>query len=369
MKSSALLETRRVRILLMLLLSGAILLLSFLTEKSIHDVKESGGSPIRIIGKQNFPLREISGMYMFPESTGKVRQVYLIGDAHGILGIANWDGQSLTDYRLIDFSQSMTEAWGLCSGTQVTGCQEHLRFITSQWEAVTSDASRKAFLLHEQLGTIFVIDPESQEISSLISLESFSIGQDKKTRLSQHHQKKLKNAMGEGLLLLKNGHILVAKERGDPALIEFGPEGSDSVGYHKELWVADTAVFPIPERKNRLFPLKIWRLPERLKSCDMSELGVDKEGSLLVLSQSCGWISRLNSLLPEDSFLSFKEMWSLPGELRKAEAFVIPEAGMFLVAEDQESSSVMNVFVLSSGMEATMPVATALHKQGLLSEN
>jgi hypothetical protein len=39
------------------------------------------------------------------------------------------------------------------------------------------------------------------------------------------------NARGEGLLMLRNGHLLVAKQREKPRPIEFGPPDHESRGF------------------------------------------------------------------------------------------------------------------------------------------
>ena len=54
------------------------------------------------------------------------------------------------------------------------------------------------------------------------------------------------NALGEGLLLLRNGHLFVVKEEKPRQLLEFGLPGERAQGLHGDLLIADRGRFPTP---------------------------------------------------------------------------------------------------------------------------
>lgn len=322
-----------------------VLGLAALIDGVFEDYDSVSGIQTGIIHEQLFPLQEISGMYLFPKKAGQEQKVYLVGDTKASLGISYWNGTKLRNHKVIDFSLAIGRKWGLCKSLKVSGCEDYLKMITSQWEAVTSDKSEKAFLLHEQLGTIFVFDPDSDEIVSLINLDSFTMGADK-TRYKSTVSKE--NAMGEGMILLRNGHILVIKERYKPSVIEFGPPGSEPEGYHKDLWVSDQYEFPIASEQYTMVPLKIWTIPKQHKNCDLSELSPDQSGNLWLLSQQCSWLASLSDLYVNKSEMGFESFLRLPSKLKKAEAFIIPEPGLFVVAEDKQSMKRPNIYMIRS---------------------
>ena len=345
MISFSFLQKKRYRAALLGLTFLVVLGLAALIDGVFENYDSVSGPQTGIINEQAFPLQEISGMYLFPKKAGQEQKVYLVGDTKASLGISYWNGTKLRNHKVIDFSLAIGRKWGLCKSLKVSGCEDYLKMITSQWEAVTSDKSEKAFLLHEQLGTIFVFDPDSDEIVSLINLDSFTMGADK-TRYKSTVSKE--NAMGEGMILLRNGHILVIKERYKPSVIEFGPPGSEPEGYDKDLWVSDQYEFPITGKQYTMVPLKIWTIPKQHKNCDLSELSPDQSGNLWVLSQQCSWLAGLSDLYVNESEMGFKSFLRLPSKLKKAEAFIIPEPGLFVVAEDKQSMKRPNIYMIRS---------------------
>src|SRR4029079_4251463 len=69
------------------------------------------------------------------------------------------------------------------------------------------------------------------------------------------------NSRGEGLLLLRRGHVLIAKERDTACLIEFGPPGDRPIGVTADTVLAPAAPVQTPETTQcAAVPLAVWSL-------------------------------------------------------------------------------------------------------------
>ena len=162
--------------------------------------------------------------------------------------------------------------------------------------------------------------------------------------------------MGEGLILLSNGHILVIKERYEPSFIEFGPAGSLPQGYGKDLALGADQEFPIQSEQFSLFPLKVWKITKNFSNFDLISISLGPDGSMYALSQQCRWIARIPGLDPESTQAGFSAVWSLPSKITKAEAFIVPDENHIVVAEDKKSIKKPNLFILEKpGSETRAP--------------
>ena len=86
----------------------------------------------------------------------------------------------------------------------------------SQWEAVTADATGRVFVLQEYPGHVFVFAPALDALVAALALDMPDEDGWQRAWVKDE------NARGEALALLKNGHVLVVKQK-KPRLIEFGP--------------------------------------------------------------------------------------------------------------------------------------------------
>ena len=77
---------------------------------------------------------------------------------------------------------------------------------------------RQVFVLQEGADRVLVFDERLTAVNREITL---SVPRDQPDLGPEWYGDD--NARGEGLLLLRNGHILVGKQRKEPRLIEFGP--------------------------------------------------------------------------------------------------------------------------------------------------
>jgi hypothetical protein len=94
----------------------------------------------------------------------------------------------------------------------------------SQIEAVCADGLGRVLLLQETPARVEFIDPKTLKVVSSIDLAVEGRG-----RIARSWSDP-KGSRGEGAVLLRGGHLLVAKEKKPAAFIEFGPPHSRSRG-------------------------------------------------------------------------------------------------------------------------------------------
>jgi hypothetical protein len=145
-----------------------------------------------------------------------------------------------------------------------------------------------------------------------------------------------KGSGGEGVVLLRGGHLLVAKEKKPPALIEFGPSGSSPRGLARGGALANGARWPIPEGRHEFVALSVW-FPDRLLTSvceDFSDLEVGPDGHLYLLSDKSAAIARLDDLRPRDDTARCTAIWQLPKLTGKPEGLAFTPEGRAAVALD-----------------------------------
>ncbi|MFO0675557.1 MAG: hypothetical protein U0169_03425 [Polyangiaceae bacterium] len=205
----------------------------------------------------------------------------------------------------------------------------------SQWEAVFVDGADRLLVLEEDPGRVFVLS-DTRRLVHRIDLEvpsSDPLHDDWKDEPSSR---------GEGMVPLKNGHVLVAKEKNrkekDPlALVEFGPRGESASGYRPGD-AALSAAFPVPPGDTSTFvPLATWHLSDKAMEItkDVSELTVGPDGILYVLSDESRLVARLEERLStEEDKVRFKAVWKLPSTVEKPEGLVLLPDFRAIVASD-----------------------------------
>jgi hypothetical protein len=211
----------------------------------------------------------------------------------------------------------------------------------SQWEAVASDGTGRVFLLRERPAALLVLDADLGTLLTEIALDASNdpdVGEDWRDD---------SNSLAEGLILLQNGHILVAKEKDPPALIELGPEGDAPQGFGPGEAATDTT-FPLSSSAT-FIALHSWPLSSSAKKAapDISDLATDPDGALYLLSDEGRLIARLEaSLGPDEAHAKLATTWKLPKKAKKAEGLVFLPDHAALVAIDTDDTH-DNGYVLS----------------------
>jgi hypothetical protein len=200
---------------------------------------------------------------------------------------------------------------------------------------VASDSTGNVFLLEEDPGAVYVLD---RTLSKGLNRIQLNITAEHPLR---EDWDKDSNSRGEGFILLKSGHILVAKEKEPPVFVEFGPSADspqgliDEKGESAAVGLDDT--FPLPLQRDTVFvALKVWTVNGPfLLDGDLGEIAFAPDDSLLLLSDQLRSIFMVpdKKQFQQDS-VEVSEMSGLPKELGKPEGLVVTPWGQVLIVVD-----------------------------------
>lgn len=240
----------------------------------------------------------------------------------------------------------------------------------SQWEAIAMDGKDTICMLSETRSEISCLDRGLQQDRGSFSLDTSSIG-DLDSAWKVHP-----NSRGEGMILMKKGHVLVLKEKEPPMLVEFGPEGDAPMGYGPSTFLQADEAFaglqPVdpdkadqpdqPDRRaspQRLIALKTWKFSAHLSDLakDASEITLGPDGRVYLLSQEGSALIRLErTLKPDENKVGVDHgaYWNLPAGLEKAEGLVIDTHMRPWIGIDIKQAHKPNLFRLSP-IEAAAP--------------
>jgi uncharacterized protein YjiK len=258
------------------------------------------------------PIREVSGL------AGRAGRYFAIGDR----------SSTVVTFRL-----------GGDAGVTLTDVVKHNPAPApgkkgSQYEAVTLDGKGNVVVLSE-LGEVIVLGADCDRETASTQLDWSSVNP-----LVHGHVDD--NSLGEGMVILSSGHILVALEKSPTALIEFGPAGEAALGFPTSSAVLGAAFAPAEQ----LVALHAWEIDDSHLP-DLSEISVGPDGALWGLSQEGGNIVRFERTLgPDEARASVKDHYALPSEIVGAEGLVF-EGTRPVVARDRSAKS-KNLFILDA---------------------
>jgi uncharacterized protein YjiK len=276
-------------------------------------------------------LREVSGICERAAGGGRSRQLLAIGDdSHHVL-VGDLEPEVPASFARHDLEPLLAAA-GVRIGR------------SSQWEGVDTDETGRVFVLREVPGTVFVFDPA---LGRLLHVLGLTVEDDPDEQRAWEADE---NALGEGLLLLRNGHLFVVKEEKPRQLLEFGLPGEQAQGLHRDLLIADTGRFPTPGEPAAVFHmLSSWDLGgEALERVgDLSDVAIGPDGRVYLLSDESNCIARLQDRVPPESgTVAVDRIWHLPDRLHQPEGLVITAAWDVLVATDHAEER-ENLFLLN----------------------
>lgn len=295
-----------------LLLSGCAV--SSATNESVADAEdELRGTKTKVVESRPLPIVEVSG-----------------------LGQRRVDGA--TTYLAIGDSSPTIVTFAIGEDGDVSDVQAHdlTRLFgrnAPQWEAVAGDGAGRVFVLAESTSTIAVLDPRLENVTHTIRLEipaPFPLASAWAAD---------ENSRGEGLVLLANGHVLVAKEKNPPAIVELGPRGAAPEGFRAELALGERAFSLPPSGESELVALKHWELKAKDAKPigDISELTVDSDGRLYLLSDQGRAIARLERELdPAEDKIDVKALFALPSKVDKPEGLVFASDAPFVATDGKK---------------------------------
>jgi hypothetical protein len=262
------------------------------------------------------PLEEVSGICLRRGPAGELSLV-AIGDR---VAVAAWFVQPTDDMASLDWHTA--DVAGL-EGT-------HLPQDDPQIEAVCADGAGRVLLLQESPPRTELIDPAARRVVASITLEI--PGDDDLARSWVDPA----GSQGEGAVFLPDGHLLVAKEKGPSALIEFGPPGAQATGLSRGGALPPGESWEIEPGDHRYEALATWWPDKALrKACaDFSDLEVGPDGHLYLLSDKSDSIARLAGLAAPGGEVTALATWRLGDLDGKPEGLAFTPNGRAMVALD-----------------------------------
>ena len=282
--------------------------------------KDKGGKVkpgrLRVHRVVDAPIKEMSGICL-RRGRGARMSLLAVGDR---LAVAAWVRLSGDDRGKLD--------WHKKNIARLVGSR--LPRHDPQIEAVCADGAGRVLLLQESPARAELVDLAASRV--VASIELAVRGRDKLARSWSDP----KGSRGEGVVLLRGGHLLVAKEKDPRALIEFGPAGARSRGLAPGGALAAGARWPIAPGGHRYVALAAWWPDKALaKACgDFSDLEVGPDGRLYLLSDQSASIARLERLERGGGTAALAAVWRMKGLDGKPEGLAFSAAGRPIVALD-----------------------------------
>jgi hypothetical protein len=283
-------------------------------ESEVLDADDDAGR-LGVVGFTKVEGKELSGM-TYRSGGGNGIELLVVSDSSYKLFSVNFKAGLAADTYYYDLKDVIPDEF---------------RDSKSQFEAVAATKSH-VLILRENPGNIFVF---SRDLGSFVQAITLKVP---KTHEIYDDWKGDPNSRGEGMILLKNGHILVVKEKSPVQLIEFGPKNAAPAGYQPGDALNPDEVFPLSSgTKIDFYPLKVWDIgnsSEHLLN-DVSELAVGPDGKIYALSDQSARIALIESgLTPTEGKFKVKSTWKLSKKVSKPEGLVITSQFEPLVTSD-----------------------------------
>lgn len=264
-----------------------------------------GKSPkLKVLDIGDVPLREVSGLALSGGS------LLAVGDHDPVV-----------------FSAAL-EPWPLrWQGTDLAGLG--LPEGGVQFEALEPAGEHTVLVLQEQPARVLHLDLAQPALVGTLLLDVPEGHRLREAWLGD------RSSRGESLVLTERGHLLVVKEKGPPAILEFGPPGDAPVGWRRGVQPA-----PPAPGDSTLTVLATWWLGEGMQQQmpDISDASVGPDGRLYLLSDRGSAIARMpDQLDPRGGTVEPTAVWRISGSPEGPEGLVILPDGTPLVGLDTKS--------------------------------
>jgi hypothetical protein len=225
----------------------------------------------------------------------------------------------------------------------------------SQFEGVACDGEGRVLVLQEGPERVLVLSRSLDALVHTIRLVVDPVDPDFGEKWHEDD-----NARGEGMLLLRDGHLLIAKQRKPIRLIEFGPLADEPLGISPDTLLPAGAPFDLPlgDDSARFAVLASWKLADGEDEDafeSINDLACDADGRLYLLSSRTRRIACIEEILRADEkHAKFARVWDLPdgtpgGEDDRPEALALPFDGAALVGIDTKKPGDNVAFVRGLG--------------------
>lgn len=271
---------------------------------------------LQVLRRADVPLTETSGLCLRREADGSTT-LLAIGDHEATIAWCRLPHD--VDGELTWATADLTRADG-------TALPEH----DPQLEAIASDGAGRVLLLQETPTRCELIDPPSVEVIARISLEVE--GESDVARSWRDPD----GSHGEGCILLRDGHLLVAKEKDPMAIVEFGPAGAEAIGVGPGAALPAGEAWDVGAGDLAYVALATWLPDDALaKACgDLSDMQLGPDGHLYVLSDQSTAIARLHDLPATGGVARASALWTLDDVDGKPEGLAFLPSGYAVVALD-----------------------------------
>lgn len=205
-----------------------------------------------------------------------------------------------------------------------------------QRESIASDSTGRIFVLGETSGIMTIFEPNGKTVKHTITIKypsAWSSG----------------NAGAESFVLLKNGHMLLVKEKDPVTIAEVGPEGAAPKGFTKGMGVRYKDTYPLPSgTSSKLAILKTWSLGDNTGSIatDVSDAAIGPSGDLYLLTdQGRAILQMQDGISTSEGKVKALKVWNLPKDVKKPEGLTFLDDGTPVVCSDMPDPGAQ-VFVL-----------------------
>ncbi len=248
---------------------------------------------LAVVKSFTLPMAEVSSLAL--REVASQREICAVGDESSCIVIASLSAQGeITSVRTVDVRSLIDEE----------ACGE--------WEGLAADGAGNLFVLQER-GRLLAFNANVDVLLGVLQLPAYR-----------------GNSGAEGVLLLRNGHLLILQEKQPARLVEVGPRGAASIGINAGLFEPET--FPWPAENAVYEELQSWSV----ELDDISDVAVS-EGRLFLVSDASKCIAEIESTLPaEGGEARVLERWKLEKQTKKAEGLVLLGSTPLVASDKRE---------------------------------
>jgi hypothetical protein len=271
---------------------------------------------LTVLRTEDVPLEEVSGVCLRRESGGDMALV------------AFGDRTSLAAWVELPDDDRGAYGWKTVDLADVEGSL--IPRSDPQVEAVCADGAGRILILQESPPRVELLDWQARRVVTRIALD-VPEGHDLHGSWTDSE-----GSQGEGAAFMRNGHLLIAKEKDPPAFIEFGPDGDVPSGFGPDSALDGGARWPSDGGDQLFVALAYWNPSRKLEAgcADFSDLEVGPDRRLYLLSDKSQSIARVGELVPGDPVARADEVWQLPRLDGKPEGLALTRNGRAIVALD-----------------------------------
>jgi len=283
------------------------------------------------------PLAEVSGL-AHGSGPGGTPLLMAIGDRAGVVAWAPTEsGRAGGPWETVEL--------GSGSGT-------HIEDGAAQLEAVATDGAGGVLLVQEAPNRAEFIDSVRRRVVAEVALVMSEESPARGYRQLRESWLDPDCSHAEGAVLLRDGHLLVVKEKDPAALVEFGPTGHPPGGFGPDRWLEPNEAWAVGEGQVELVALAAWYLDAELaQACpDLSDADVSA-GALVLLSDKGSAFALVGAhgpaAEPFQGEVTAEVVVRVKGVEDKPEGVVVLPDGDVLIACDMPRDDRPNLFLVT----------------------